>query len=84
MTIIRPGSMPRLWWLVPWAYARVLHRTANALKAYADHADRTLELQSDIIDGQAEEIAFLRQRIADLNDAIVRGAIVPDAKEVQP
>ena len=84
MTIIRPGSMPRLWWLVPWAYARVLHRTANALKAYADHADRTVELQSGIIDEQAAEIAFLRQRVADLDDAIVRGAIVPDAKEVQP
>ena len=53
-------------------------------KAYADHADRTLELQSDIIDGQAEEIAYLRQRVADLDDAIVRGASVPDAKEVQP
>ena len=39
MTIIRPDSMPRFWWLVPWAYARQLHRTANALRALSDRLD---------------------------------------------
>lgn len=36
MTIIRPDSLPRFWWLVPWAYARQLHRNCNALKALTD------------------------------------------------
>lgn len=84
MTIIRPDSMPRFWWLVPWSYARQLHRTANALRALSDRLDDSLRIHSDIIDSQAKEIVLLRQRIADLNDAIVRGASIPDAKEVQP
>ena len=39
MTIIRPDSMPRLWWLFPWSMARQLHRNANALKALTDKLD---------------------------------------------
>lgn len=35
MTTIRPNTKPPLWWLFPWSYARVLHMSANALKAYA-------------------------------------------------
>lgn len=83
MTIIRPHSMPRFWWLVPWAYARQLHRTANALRALSDRLDDALGIQGRIIDDQSEEIRKLRQQVAALNDAIIRGAIVPDAKEVQ-
>jgi len=39
MTIIRPDSLPRLWWLFPWSIARQLHRNCNALKALADKTD---------------------------------------------
>ena len=42
MTIIRPHAMPRFWWLVPWAYARTLHRATNALKALCDRQDDLL------------------------------------------
>jgi hypothetical protein len=80
MTIIRPNKMPTCWWLVPWAYARTLHMSANALKAYADQADRTIENQIRIIEDKSAEIALLRKRVNDQNDAIIRGtAINPDA-----
>ena len=42
MTIIRPNSMPRLWWLFPWSYAKQLHRNCNALKALCDRQDDLL------------------------------------------
>jgi len=81
MTIIRPNKMPAFWWLVPWAYARTLHMSANALKAYADKADRCVEMQIRIIEDKDHEIAMLKARIADQNDAIISGrAIVPDAR----
>jgi hypothetical protein len=46
MTIIRPNKMPAFWWLVPWAYARTLHMSANALKALSDKQDDLLRSQS--------------------------------------
>ena len=42
MLIIKPDSMPRFWWLVPWAYARTLHRNCVALKALCDRQDDLL------------------------------------------
>ena len=36
MLIIRPDSLPRLWWLFPWSIARQLHKNAVALKALSD------------------------------------------------
>ena len=81
LTVIRPDSMPRLWWLNPWAAARYLHAAAVALKAYADRADRALDLQARVITDQSAEIVRLRRRVTDLHDAIVAGrAIVPDAQ----
>jgi hypothetical protein len=54
--------------------------SANALKAYADQADRCVEMQVRIIEDKDREIAALKARIADQNDAIIRGtAITPDA-----
>ncbi len=79
MTIIRPDSLPRLWWLFPWSIARQLHKNATALKSMADRQDQALTMQAHIIVDQSEEIHFLRQRVGDLNDAIIRGAITPDA-----
>ena len=81
MHIIRPDSLPRFWWLFPWSIARQLHKNAVALKAYADRVDQALTMQAHIIADQSEEIHFLRQRVGDLNDSIIRGkAITPDAQ----
>jgi hypothetical protein len=80
MTIIRPHAKPAFWWLFPWSYAQTLHMAANALRAMCDRQDQALTMQAHIIADQSEEISFLRQRVDDLNDAIIRGkAITPDA-----
>ena len=80
MTIIRPNKMPAFWWVVPWAYARTLHMSANALKAYADRLEDMLDLQRRTIKRQAADIAALKQRVRDQDDAIIKGtAITPDA-----
>jgi len=80
MTIIRPDSLPRLWWLFPWSVARQLHKNAVALKAFSDRLDQAVIMQSHIIVDQSEEIANLRQHIRILDDSIIRGkAITPDA-----
>ena len=80
MITIRPNKMPRLWWLFPWSYARTLHMSANALKAYADRLDDLLDIQRGIIETKDAEIRTLKLRVADQNDAIIRGtAITPDA-----
>ena len=80
MITIRPNKMPTFWWLFPWSYARVLHMSANAVKAYADRLDDILDIQRSLIDEQAAEIRLLKARVADQNDAIMRGAITPDAR----
>ena len=81
MNIIRPNSLPRLWWLFPWSYARMLHMSANAVKAFADRLDDILDIQRSLIEEQAAEIRLLKARVADQNDAIIRGtAITPDAR----
>ena len=67
MLIIKPDSLPRLWWLFPWAYARQLHRTANALRALSDRLDDAVTLQERIIADQSKEIANLRGRIKELS-----------------
>jgi hypothetical protein len=81
ITTIRPNKMPTLWWLFPWAYARTLHMSANAVKAYADRQDQCLEILRGVIEIKDAEIRTLKLRIADQNDAIIRGtAITPDAR----
>ena len=80
MITIRTNKMPTLWWLVPWAYARTLHMSANALKAYADRLDDLLDIQRGIIEEQAADIRLLKARVRDQDDAIIKGtAITPDA-----
>ena len=70
MTIIRPNKMPAFWWVCPWAYARTLHMASNALRALTDRHDKALEMQAHIIADQSEEIANLRRRVEDLNEAL--------------
>jgi hypothetical protein len=80
ITTIRPNKMPTLWWLFPWAYARTLHMSANAVKAYADRLDDILDLQRRTIAKQAADIKLLQARVRDQDDAIIKGtAITPDA-----
>jgi hypothetical protein len=80
MITIRPNKMPAFWWLFPWAYARTLHMSANALKAYADRLDDLLDIQRGIIEDQAADIRLLKARVRDQDDAIIKGtAITPDA-----
>ena len=81
ITTIRPNKMPAFWWLFPWSYARVLHMSANAVKAYADRQDQCLEILRGVIEIKDAEIRTLKARVADQNDAIIRGtAITPDAR----
>jgi hypothetical protein len=80
ITTIRPNKMPAFWWLVPWAYARTLHMSANAVKAYADRQDQALEIFRGVIEIKDAEIRTLKLRIRDQDDAIIKGtAITPDA-----
>ena len=84
MNTIRPGTLPRLWWLNPWGTAKTLHQAVTALKPYADRIDDLIDIQSRVIDRQSAEIRTLQARIADQNDAIIRGvAITPDAKSYE-
>ena len=81
MITIRPNKMPTLWWLFPWSYARTLHMSANAVKAYADRLDEQLDGQRQTIKYLMAENYRLQQRIDDLNDAVISGkAIIPDAQ----
>lgn len=80
MITIRPNTKPTLWWLFPWSYARTLYMSANALKAYADRLDQCLEIYRGVIEIKDAEIRMLKARVADQNDAIIKGtAINPDA-----
>jgi hypothetical protein len=49
MTIIRPDSLPRLWWLFPWSIARQLHKNAVALREMADNQSTTITNQANIL-----------------------------------
>lgn len=81
ITTIRPNTKPPLWWLFPWSYARTLHMSANAVKAYADRLDDILDIQRGIIEDQAADIRLLKARVRDQDDAIIKGtAILPDAR----
>jgi len=80
ITTIRPNKMPAFWWVCPWAYARTLHMSANAVKAYADRLEDLHDLQRGIIEDQAADLRMLRQRVRDQDDASIKGrAITPDA-----
>jgi hypothetical protein len=54
MLIIKPDSLPPLWWLNPWSVCRQLHKNANALKSLADRQD-------DLLRAHAKTIAELRK-----------------------
>jgi hypothetical protein len=66
MHIIKPDSMPRFWWLVPWSYARTLKTALNAMKAYADRADRCIDMQIRIADNYRAEVEQLKAEVTRL------------------
>jgi hypothetical protein len=66
MHIIEPNSMPRFWWLVPWAYARTLKTALVAMKAYADRADRCIDMQIRIADNYRAEVEHLKAEVTRL------------------
>jgi hypothetical protein len=74
MTIVKPDSLPRLWWLFPWSIARQLHKNAVALKAYGDRADRAIEMQIRIIDNKDQDIQTLQARVR-AQDAIILASV---------
>ena len=81
MITIRPNTKPPLWWLFPWSYARTLHISANAVKAYADHQDEIVDNQRQTIRHLMAENYRLQRRVRDQDDAIIKGtAITPDAR----
>jgi hypothetical protein len=50
MLIVKPDSLPRLWWLFPWSIVRQLHRNCNALKALADaDAETNRALKAEVV-----------------------------------
>jgi len=50
MLIVRPDSLPRLWWLFPWSVARQLHKNAVALQALADKQSTTnMALKAEVV-----------------------------------
>ena len=55
MTIIRPDSLPRLWWLFPWSIARQLHKNAVALRELADNQSTTITNQANILGRYMDE-----------------------------
>ena len=93
MTIIRPDSLPRLWWLFPWSIARQLHKNAVALRQLADTENainRTMKAEVTRLAHSREHwiakhdrayaVAMHNERvIADMESRIIRGAITPDA-----
>jgi hypothetical protein len=74
MLIVKPDSLPRLWWLFPWSIARQLHKNATALKAYGDRADRAIEMQIRIIDEKDQDIRTLQARVR-AQDAIILASV---------
>ena len=66
LTVIRPSTLPRFWWVNPWSTVSYLHEAVTALKGYADRLDSCINLQHTIIDDQSAEVAGLRHRIAEL------------------
>jgi len=53
MLIIKPDSLPRLWWLNPGGTAKTLNQAITALKPYADRIDDLIDIQSRVIDDQS-------------------------------
>lgn len=43
MLIVKPDSLPRFWWLVPWTVCRQLHKNAVALRSLCDRQDSVLK-----------------------------------------
>ena len=66
MLIIKPDSLPRLWWLFPWSVCRQLHKNAVALREMADNQSTTITNQANILGKYMDENRTLRQEVTRL------------------
>jgi hypothetical protein len=66
MTIIRPDSLPRLWWLFPWSIARTLHKTAVAIRQLSDNQSTTITNQANILGRYMDENRALKAEVVRL------------------
>jgi hypothetical protein len=67
MTIIRPASLPRLWWLFPWSVARQLHKNAVAIRKMADNQSTTITNQANILGRYMDENRELKAEVTRLS-----------------
>jgi hypothetical protein len=67
MTIIRPDSLPRLWWLFPWSIARQLHKNAVAIREMADNQSTTITNQANILGRYMDENRELKAEVTRLS-----------------
>jgi hypothetical protein len=67
MTIIRPDSLPRLWWLFPWSIARQLHKNAVAIRKMADNQSTTITNQANILGRYMDENRELKAEVTRLS-----------------
>ena len=66
MTIIRPDSLPRLWWLFPWSIARQLHKNAVAIRELSDNQATTITNQANILGRYMDENRELKAEVTRL------------------
>jgi hypothetical protein len=69
MTIIRPDSLPRLWWLFPWSIARTLHKTAVAIRELSDNQSTTITNQANILGRYMDENRELKAEVTSLKSS---------------
>ena len=69
MTIIRPDSLPRLWWLFPWSMARQLHKNAVALREMADNQSTTITNQANILGRYMDQNRDLKAEVTALKSS---------------
>jgi hypothetical protein len=67
MTIIRPDSLPRLWWLFPWSIARQLHKNAVAIRELSDNQSTTITNQARILGRYMDENRDLKAEVTRLS-----------------
>jgi hypothetical protein len=66
MTIIKPDSMPRFWWLFPWSVARQLHKNAVAIRELSDNQSTTIRNQANILGRYMDENRELKAEVTRL------------------
>ena len=66
MLIVKPDSLPRLWWLFPWSIARQLHKNAVAIRKLSDNQSTTIRNQANILGRYMDENRNLKAEVVRL------------------